>query len=46
MNSTFEQVEDFAGRMFALQDLVGDQDLENIGAAEKESPSVELSGRI
>jgi len=39
MNSTFEETEDFAGRMFALQDLVGDQDLENISAVEKESDS-------
>jgi len=39
MHSITEEIEDFAGRMFALQDLVDDEDLENISAVEKESDS-------
>jgi hypothetical protein len=35
----FEVTEDFAGRMFALQDIVDDEELENISEVEKESDS-------
>ena len=38
-HSITEEIEDFAGRMFALQDLLDDEDLENISAVEKESNS-------
>ncbi|MGH9823162.1 MAG: hypothetical protein ACREDR_07925, partial [Blastocatellia bacterium] len=37
LNSTTDRIEDFAGRMFALQDLVDNEDLDNIAAIEKES---------
>ncbi|MGH9822777.1 MAG: hypothetical protein ACREDR_05945 [Blastocatellia bacterium] len=38
-NSTTEQAEDFAGRMFALQDLIYNEDLDNISSIEQESDS-------